>query len=68
MVPSPGLKLSHLRQKAEAKRKNVGQPTALASSSCKMTEGGLARVDCDALVEENREPSQRQDRVPKALN
>jgi hypothetical protein len=33
-----------------------------------MTEGGFARVDCDALVEENRKPSQRQDRVPKALN
>jgi hypothetical protein len=33
-----------------------------------MTEGGLARLYSKVLVEENRKPSQRQDRVPKALN
>jgi len=30
-----------------------------------MTEGGSARLYSKALVEENRKPSQRQDRVPR---
>jgi hypothetical protein len=33
-----------------------------------MTDGGLVRLYSKALVEENRKPSQRQDRVLKALN
>ena len=32
---------------------------------CKMTEGGLARVDSKALVEANRKICRRQDRVPR---
>jgi hypothetical protein len=33
-----------------------------------MTDGGPARLYSKALVERNKKPSQRQDRVPKALN
>ena len=36
-----------------------------AKSSGRMTEGGSVRLYSKALVEENKKPSRRQDRVPK---
>jgi hypothetical protein len=33
-----------------------------------MTDGGQVRLYSKALVEENKKPSRRQDRVPQALN
>ena len=48
---------------------DFGQPISRSvKGSSKMTEGGLARLYSKVLVEENKKPSQRQDRVPKALN
>src|SRR4030095_2353624 len=39
--------------------------SVIALTNCKVSKGRSARVYSKALVEENRSPSQRQDRVPR---